>query len=76
MRTGTKIGLALIGLAWFAASSAISAQFIERAMNEQRIHDGFTNPHVYRGSTPTGIAECMRIAMPVGASLPGGRRKV
>lgn len=45
MRNGTRLGLALIALAWLAASSAISAHFVAKAQREgERLNINFTNP--------------------------------
>lgn len=54
MRNGTKIGLAAIGLACLAASTAISAHFIAKARNEHRIHIRFTDTLRACGSMPAG----------------------
>jgi hypothetical protein len=54
MRTGTKVGLILIGLIWLAVSTGISAHFVMKAQSEAA-QTKFMDPlRVYRGRVPAG----------------------
>jgi hypothetical protein len=52
MRNGTRLGLALIALAWLTASSAVSAHFVGKAQSEARTHTHFSDPLRACGSVP------------------------
>jgi hypothetical protein len=66
MHHGTKLGLALIALAFLTASTAVSAHFVAKAL--ERAHDKFTGPRVLRGCGPADA-----VNMPETASAGASR---
>ena len=75
MRNGTKIGLALIGIAWLSASTAISVHFVARALSGTRTHMKFTDPLVYRGRVPADARILPEAGAAAGASRLVGDAK-